>query len=67
VHRGTVIDAKVVSMNFSIECERKEDGRWLAEIQEPPGVLAYDKTQDEAMARSEILVLRALAEQLENG
>jgi predicted RNase H-like HicB family nuclease len=54
-------------MNFSIECERKEDGRWLAEIQELPGVLAYGKTQDEAMARSEILVLRALAEQLENG
>jgi predicted RNase H-like HicB family nuclease len=54
-------------MNFSIECEREEDGRWIAEIPELPGALAYGKTQDEAMARSEVLALRALAEQLENG
>ena len=54
-------------MNFSIECEREEDGRWIAEIPELPGTLAYGKTQDEAMARSEVLALRALAEQLENG
>ena len=52
---------------FSIECEREEDGRWLAEIPELPDVLAYDKTQDEAMPRSEILALRKLTEQLENG
>ena len=52
---------------FSIECEREEDGRWLAEIPELPDVLANDKTQDEAMPRSEILALRTLTEQLENG
>ena len=54
-------------MNFSIECEREEDGRWIAEIPELPGALAYGKTIKEAMARSEVFALRALAEQLEHG
>jgi predicted RNase H-like HicB family nuclease len=53
-------------MNFNIECEREEDGRWIAEIPELPGALAYGNTPQEAMARSEILALRALAEQLEH-
>ena len=54
-------------MNFSIECEREEDGRWIAEIPELPRALAYGKMPEEAMARSEVLALRALAEQLEYG
>ena len=54
-------------MNFNIECEREEDGRWIAEIPELPGALAYGNTPEEVMARSEILALRALAEQLESG
>jgi predicted RNase H-like HicB family nuclease len=54
-------------MNFSLECEREEDGRWLAEVPQLPGVLAYGATSDEAMAKAEILALRVLAEQLEHG
>jgi predicted RNase H-like HicB family nuclease len=54
-------------MNFSIECEREEDGRWIAEIPELPGAMAYGQTPEEAMARSEVLLLRALAVQLEHG
>jgi predicted RNase H-like HicB family nuclease len=54
-------------MNFSIECEREEDGRWIAEIPELPGAMAYGQTPEEAMARSEVLALRSLAEQLEHG
>lgn len=54
-------------MNFNIECEREEDGRWIAEIPELPGALAYGATADEAMVRAEALALRALAEQLEHG
>ena len=53
-------------MNFTIEHEREEDGRWLAEVPELPGVLAYGSTQDEAMARAEVLALRVLAERLEH-
>jgi predicted RNase H-like HicB family nuclease len=53
-------------MNFTIEHEREEDGRWLAEVPELPGVLAYGATADEAMAKVEVLALRVLAERLEH-
>lgn len=54
-------------MNFSIEHEQEEDGRWLAEVPELPGVLAYGSTPEEAMARAEVLALRVIAERLEHG
>jgi len=54
-------------MNFTLECEQEADGRWLAEVLELPGALAYADTQDEAMAKAEVLALRVLAEQLEHG
>jgi predicted RNase H-like HicB family nuclease len=54
-------------MKFEIECEREEDGRWLAEVPQLPGVLAYGSSADEAMAKAEILVLRVLADRLEHG
>ena len=53
-------------MNFTIEHEREEDGRWLAEVPEIPGALAYGATASEAMAKVEALALRVLAERLEN-
>jgi predicted RNase H-like HicB family nuclease len=54
-------------MQFSIECEREEDGRWLAEVPQLPGVLSYGNTSDEALAKAEVLALRVLAERLEHG
>lgn len=54
-------------MNFQLECEREDDGRWLAEVPQLPGVLAYGATAAEAMAKAEILALRVLAERLEQG
>ncbi len=54
-------------MDVNIECEREEDGRWLAEVPQLPGVLAYGSSPDEAMARAEVLALRVLAERLEHG
>ena len=53
-------------MNFTIETEREDDGRWLAEIPELPGVLAYGVTRDEAMSRVQVLALRVIAERLEH-
>ena len=50
-------------MKFSIECEREDDGRWLAEVPELPGVLAYGSTAEEA----QVLALCVLAERLEHG
>lgn len=43
------------------------DGRWLAEVPQLPGVLAYGRTRDEAMAKAQVLALRVLAERLEHG
>jgi predicted RNase H-like HicB family nuclease len=54
-------------MHLSIEYEREEDGRWLAEVPQLPGVLTYGGTAEEAMARAEALALRVLAERLEQG
>ena len=54
-------------MNFSIEVEQEEDGRWLSEVLELPGVLAYGQTQSEAIARGQALALRVVADRLEHG
>lgn len=54
-------------MQFTLECEREDDGRWLAEIAQLPGVLAYGASANEAMAKAEVLALRVLAERLEHG
>lgn len=52
-------------MNFTIEQEQESDGRWLAEVVELPGVLAYGATSLEAVSKAEILALRVIAERLE--
>ena len=54
-------------MQFTLEVEREDDGRWLAEVTQLPGALAYGASANEAMAKAEALALRALAEQLEHG
>ena len=52
-------------MNYNIEYEREEDGRWIAEVPKLPGVMAYGTTAAEAMTKAEALALRVLAERLE--
>ena len=54
-------------MNLTLECEREVDGRWLAEVPELPGVLAYGETRDSASIAAQALALRVLAERLEHG
>ncbi len=54
-------------MDFTIECEQEEDGRWLAEVMEIPGALAYGDRPDEAIARVKALALRVVADRLEHG
>lgn len=53
-------------MKFTIEFEQEEDGRWLAEVLELPGVLAYGKTVQQAIAKVQALALRVLADRLEH-
>ena len=49
-------------MTFTVETEQESDGRWIAEIAQIPGALAYGTTPDKAIARVEALGLRVLAE-----
>ena len=56
-----------MSIRLAIEIEREDDGRWIAEIPELPGVLAYGKTRDEALANVQALALRVIADRLEQG
>jgi predicted RNase H-like HicB family nuclease len=53
-------------MTLQIELERETDGRWIAEIADLSGVLAYGATRDEAMARVQALALRVIAERLDH-
>lgn len=55
-----------MSMVLTIELEREEDERWIAEVVELPGVLAYGASQEEAIARAQALALRVVADRLEN-
>jgi predicted RNase H-like HicB family nuclease len=54
-------------MTFTVEYEQEEDGRWLAEVLQLPGVLAYGQTHEEAIAKAQALALRVLADRLEHG
>ena len=54
-------------MPLSVEVEQEEDGRWLAEVPELPGVLAYGQTRQEAIDRVQALSLRVLADRLDHG
>ncbi len=52
---------------LTVEVEPEEDGRWIAEVPDLPGVLAYGTTRPEAIARAQALCLRVLADRLEHG
>ena len=54
-------------MNLIVEVEQEEDGRWLAEVPELPGVMAYGHSREEAIAYAQALALRVLADRLEHG
>jgi predicted RNase H-like HicB family nuclease len=52
---------------MKIEVEREDNGRWIAEIPELPGVMAYGNRRNEAISRAQVLALRVLADRLEHG
>ena len=51
---------------MKIEIEREEDGRWIAEIPELPGVMVYGETRSQAIAKAQALALRVLADRLDH-
>lgn len=52
---------------MKIEIEREEDGRWIAEVPELPGVMAYGESREEAVFKVEALALRVIADRLDHG
>lgn len=50
---------------YKVETEIETDGRWIAEIPDLPGVLAYGSTEKEAVASAQALALRVLADRIE--
>ncbi len=54
-------------MYLTLEVEHEADGRFVAEVPELPGVLAYGTSEREAVSRAQALALRVLADRLENG
>lgn len=54
-------------MTFRVELEQEEDQRWLAEVPDLPGVMAYGSTPSEAKAKVQALALRVVADRLEHG
>jgi predicted RNase H-like HicB family nuclease len=61
------MDRGFIRMVFRVVLEQEEDGRWLAEVNDLPGVMAYGATREEALARVKALVLRVVADRLEHG
>lgn len=52
---------------FSIELDREEDGRWIAEVPKVPGAMAYGNTKQEAARKAYAVALRTLADSIEQG
>ena len=52
---------------LTIEIEREADGRWIGEVPELPGVMAYGATEDEVRNKVAALALRVIADRIEHG
>lgn len=54
-------------MRLTVEIDREDDGRWIAEVAELPGTLVYGSSREDALASAKALALRVLADKLEHG
>ncbi len=52
---------------MKIDIEKEDDGRWIAEVTDLPGVLAYGKSREDAIAKVEALALRVIADRIDHG
>jgi predicted RNase H-like HicB family nuclease len=52
-------------IKYKVETEVEADGRWIAEVPDLPGVMAYGATENEALASAQALALRVLADRIE--
>jgi len=54
-------------MNFTVDIEKEEDGRWITEVLEIPGAMTYGNTREEAIKKVKALAFRIIADRIENG
>ena len=54
------------AMQLTLTIDREDDGRWIVEVPELPGVMTYGATRDDALAKAEVLALRVLADRIEH-
>jgi predicted RNase H-like HicB family nuclease len=54
-------------MKVSIELDREDDGRWIAEALELPGVMTYGLTREEAISNTERLAIEVIADRIKHG
>ncbi|HEY7061996.1 MAG TPA: type II toxin-antitoxin system HicB family antitoxin [Chloroflexota bacterium] len=52
---------------LTVQLEREDDGRWIAEVLGIPGALVYGQSREEALGRAQALALRVLADRIEHG
>jgi predicted RNase H-like HicB family nuclease len=57
----------IEEMNVTIELDREDDGRWIAEALELPGVMCYGSTRDEAISSTERLAIEVIADRIAHG
>jgi len=50
-----------------IETEQEEDGRWIAEVLDLPGVMVYAENKEKAILKVKALALRVIADRIEHG
>lgn len=55
------------AVRLTIELDREEDGRWIAEALELPGVMGYGQTRDEAIRNAERLAIDVIADRVAHG
>jgi predicted RNase H-like HicB family nuclease len=53
--------------DFAVDVDREDDGRWIADVGELPGVMVYGASREEAVAKAKVLAVRVLAERREHG
>jgi len=53
-------------MNLTVELEQEDDGRWIAEVPDLPGVLAYGENRDDAILKAKALALRVIADRVDH-
>ena len=54
-------------MNLTIDIDREDDGRWIAEALELPVVMCYGQTRDEAIGNVERLAIDVITDRVAHG